>query len=100
MENQEKLYNDRYQRAKQRVEEEKGFYGHLLTYSAVNLGLFLLNLITSPGHWWFYWPMLGWGIGLLIHGLGVFGRNWFYSDQWEERKIKEYMKKEEFDGRK
>ncbi|MFZ6051088.1 2TM domain-containing protein [Halocola ammonii] len=98
MDNHEKLYNDRYQRAKQRVEEEKGFYGHLLAYIAVNIGLFLLNLVTAPGHWWFYWPLLGWGIGLLIHGVGVFGRNWFFSEQWEQRKIKKYMNEEEDNG--
>ena len=33
----------------------------------VNGGLLAINLLSSPGHWWFYWPMLGWGIGLAAH---------------------------------
>ncbi len=38
----------RYEKARKRVEEIKGFYTHLLTYVLVNLALFVLNLITSP----------------------------------------------------
>ena len=29
--------------------------------------------ITSPDRFWFYWPMIGWGIGLAIHAVSVFG---------------------------
>ena len=84
----------RYERARKRVEEMRGFYAHLLTYVLVNLGLFVLNLVTSPGSFWFYWPLLGWGIGLLAHALSVFGPQRFWGSAWEERKIKELMEKD------
>jgi hypothetical protein len=67
MENQEA-----YQRAKQRVEAKFGFYIHLAVYLVVNGLLLTINLLTAPGEYWFLWPLLGWGIGLLFHGLGVF----------------------------
>lgn len=28
--------------------------------------LFVINLMTSPGHWWIQWPALGIGIAWLI----------------------------------
>ncbi len=89
-------YNEeeRYYQAKKRVEEIKGFYGNLIAYVVVNLGLMVLNLLTSPNHLWFFWPMLGWGIGVVFHGLKVFNYSPFFNKEWEERKIREYMDKE------
>lgn len=40
---------------------------HGVTYGAVNAGLLLINLLTSPGFLWFLFPVAGWGIGLLHH---------------------------------
>ena len=81
-----------YERAVKRVKELKGFYGNLISYCIVIPFLVILNLMTSPRELWFYWPMLGWGIGLLAHGMNVFaiGRN------WEEKKIQEIMNKDNF----
>lgn len=62
-----------YKRAKMRVGAIRGFYQHLQTYVLVNSFLFVLNLLTSPGDWWFYWPLLGWGIGLVSHAVSVYG---------------------------
>ena len=94
--NMEINYNEeeRYYQAKKRVEEIKGFYGNLIAYVVVNIGLMVLNLLTSPNHLWFFWPMLGWGIGVVFHGLKVFNYSPFFNKEWEERKIREYMDKE------
>jgi len=86
--------DERYEKAKKRVEEIKSFYTHLFVYIVVNLGLFLLDVLTSPGKLWFYWVLIGWGIGLAIHGLNVFGTQKILGEDWEERKIKEIMGKE------
>src|ERR687896_1928772 len=66
----------RYERAHARVQAIKGFYIHASVFVVVNIGLFVINALTSGlggGVWWFYWPLLGWGIGLGAHALGVFG---------------------------
>jgi len=94
MKGQKANEQESYERAKKRMEEVKSFYSHLLVYIAVNAGLFLLNIVTSPGHLWFYWPLIGWGIGLSIHGVSVFGTQKLLGKDWEERKIKEIMEKE------
>jgi len=83
--------DDRYRRAKRRVNEIKGFYSHLATYSGVIGLLFLIDLMTG-GVWWFYWPLLGWGIGIVVHAFRVFGAGWLGSD-WEQKKIRELMNK-------
>lgn len=82
----------KYQEAKQRVEEIKGFYFHLITYILINAVLIVINLLTSPEYLWFIWPLIGWGIGLVIHAFSVF--SCFLGKSWEERKIKEIMEKD------
>ena len=86
---------ERYFQAKKRVEEIKGFYGNLIAYIVVNIGLMVINLLTSPEYLWFFWPMLGWGIGVLFHGMKVFNYMPFLGKEWEDKKIKEFMDKEE-----
>ena len=86
---------ERFFKAQKRVEEIKGFYGNLIAYIVVNIGLLVLNLMTSPNHLWFYWPLLWWGIGVFFHGMKVFNFMPFFSKDWEEKKIKEFMEKEE-----
>lgn len=65
-----------YRRAKARVEERLGFYRHATIYVVVNLFLIGLNWIRTPDHWWAVWPVFGWGIGLLAHGLSVYSYRW------------------------
>jgi hypothetical protein len=62
----------RYDRAHARVQALKGFYIHASAYVLVNIALFVINVLVGGG-WWFYWPLLGWGIGLGVHALAVFG---------------------------
>lgn len=82
----------RYDEARERVEQIKGFYANLGAYSAVNLGLFTIDLATDGGPW-FYWPLLGWGLGLFAHWVNVFGVDGIFKT-WEERKIRELMEQE------
>jgi 2TM domain len=58
-------------RARKRVAMKLGFYMHLLVYVCVNAGLMLLNAVQG-GHRWSVWPLMGWGLGLAIHGLVTF----------------------------
>jgi hypothetical protein len=84
----------KYQKAKERVEAIKGFYIHLTVYVVVNLILFSINMIVSPDGLWFFWPLMGWGVGFVFHALSVFGFLPRFGANWEERKIREIMEKE------
>ena len=44
-----------------------GFYIHLTVFVLVNALLVGVNLLTSPEHLWFQWPLIGWGLGILLH---------------------------------
>jgi sensor histidine kinase YesM len=83
--------NSAYYRAKKRVEELKGFYGNLISYCCVIPLLIFINLTYSPQFQWFWFSAAGWGFGLIMHALKVFG----YSSNWEERKIKEILQRED-----
>lgn len=79
-----------YYRAKKRVEELKGFYGNVISYCCVMPFLIFINLRYSPGFQWFWFSALGWGFGVVMHAFKVYG----YSSNWEERKIREILEKE------
>ena len=76
------------------MKELKGFYTHATAFVLVNIGLFVINLLVG-GAWWFFWPLIGWGIGLGVHALNVFGFRGELGRDWEERKTRELMDQEE-----
>ncbi len=84
--------DERYRLAKRRVRVLKGFYIHLATYIAVMALLLLIDFLTGGG-WWFYWPLLGWGIGIVAHAFTVFGIRGFLGSDWEEKKTRDLMNK-------
>ncbi len=85
------IYNENmaFMRAKDRVEKLKGFYGNLISYCCVIPVLVFINLKTG-GFQWFWFPIFGWGMGLIFHAVETFG----YGKSWEERKIQEILNKD------
>lgn len=88
------------ERARKRVEEIKGFYVHLGVYLIVNAALFTIDMITSPGTLWFYWPLMGWGIGVAIHAFALVTEGRLLGPEWEEMKVHEILQREEIRVRK
>ena len=86
-----RMDEEKYKRAKKRVEEIRGFYEHLFSYVGVNVVLITINLVTSPSDLWFYWVTVFWGIGLFWHAMGVFAFHKFAGSSWEKKKIRELM---------
>jgi hypothetical protein len=94
--------NRKYIRAKKRVDQLKGYYGHLTSYILVNIFISAFSIIndmkdgdtlnqalfeTNDHQLWLWW-----GIGIAFHTYGVFGaRLLFMNKNWEDKKIKEYM---------
>lgn len=85
----------RYQRAKEKVENIKGFYGNLTAYIIVISLLALINYNTTSFPWVIF-PAVGWGLGVTAHGLSVFGFLPFVGKDWEERKIRQFMEQDSF----
>lgn len=85
---------ERYKKASKKVEELKGFYGHLITFVLVNAAIMGINLYFSPKYLWFFWVVFGWGIGLFFHAMKIFNFFPFMNKDWEEKKIKQFMEEE------
>ena len=81
--------NTAYIKAKERVEKLKGFYGNLISYCCVIPVLVFINLSTG-GFQWFWFPMMGWGLGVCFHAFDTFG----YGKSWEDKKIQQILNKE------
>ena len=89
----------KYQEALKRVKKIKGFYTHAIVYVIINVMIVIINIQSlNEGETYFqfknFMTAFFWGIGLLAHGLSVFVPNWIMGQNWEERKIKEFMEKE------
>ena len=81
---------ERLAHARRRVEALKGFYLHLFIFALVLAGLAIINA-AAGGPWWVLWVLLGWGIGVLAHAFAVLGQGSRVIDDWEERKLKEFL---------
>jgi hypothetical protein len=81
--------HERTVRAARQVDVRIGFYIHFLVFLLVCAGLVVVNWLTTPDIWWAQWPFLGWGIGVLGHGLCAFGSGPNFISQWRLRKIRE-----------
>jgi len=86
--------NSRYIKAVERVGKMKEFYQNLVTFVIMMPVLIFINMRFSPGFHWFWFPMMGWGIGIIFHGLEAYNYSFFLGKNWEERKIKELMNDE------
>ncbi len=92
--------DSQYDIAYKRVKRIKGFYIHALIFVLVNGFNIISNIDLNSEHKGYFWnweafsiPLL-WGIGLLAHGLSVFGHDMLFGANWEQKKIQEFMDKE------
>ncbi|MFK7748403.1 MAG: 2TM domain-containing protein [Kordia sp.] len=102
IDNQDKEKAERYLRAEKKVENIKGFYIHLLVYICVNLYISIKKISRNLDNGetfeeaffdigtYFVW--MAWGIGLAFHAFNIFVKDGKLGRNWEERKIREYMK--------
>ncbi|NRB83014.1 MAG: 2TM domain-containing protein [Winogradskyella sp.] len=88
--------NDDYVRARNRVEELKAFYYSLISYCLVIPFLvFIWYQFSRHTIQWFWFPMLGWGISLIIQAYRVYVDNGAFGANWEKKKIEEYMRQDD-----
>lgn len=72
-------------------EEKRGFLIHLVVYVLINAMLIAINFIYSPEAIWFFYPLLGWGIGITAHYLNAV--------HWIERDLKKKEAEAEYRAR-
>ena len=89
------------ERARARAKAQREFYRHLIIYVLVCTFLVILDLSNDdPGNPerflglnWAFWPVIGWGAAVAIHGFKTFVGT-ASADRWEERKVQQLYEKE------
>ena len=72
------------ERAIKRLKKRRDFSGHLLVYVLVNAFLVVIWAMTNPdGFFWPVFPIVGWGIGVVLNAWDVY-RN----DEFDEEQIR------------
>ncbi len=73
------------------VRKLRGLYSHMISYVLVMSGLAAINLILMPQHIWFIFPLLGWGLGLTSHAIGVLNILPWFGPEWERRQVEKRL---------
>ncbi len=91
------MREDIYKKAEKRVKAKKAFYSHLAAYISVAMFFFIMNMVTlgENPRLWFFFPMLPWGVGLLIHYFATFGLPFSgaLSENWEKEEMERELRK-------
>ena len=97
---------DRLKRAKERLDQLKGFYIHLTVYLVINsiiLMNFVIRSLNSDYDFWTFPSFITaffWGIGLFFHAANVFNILPFYGKNWERRQIEKFMMEDQQESQK
>ncbi|WP_448212408.1 2TM domain-containing protein [Colwellia sp. MEBiC06753] len=76
------------------VQGLKEFYLHLIMFSTVMPILVAVNLVLTPNYQWFWWVLMGWGIGLCSHAIGTFDLINIFNSDWEKKQIEKRIGRE------
>ena len=77
------------ERAIKRLKKRRDFAGHLLVYVLVNTFIVLIWFMSgSDGFFWPVFPIVGWGIGVVMNAWDVY-RN----DEFDEMQIRREMER-------
>lgn len=66
------MENDLEEVARKRVQARMSFVVHFAMYAVANVGMFAIWFLSGRGYPWFLWPLMGWGIGVVAHFIGIF----------------------------
>jgi len=75
------------------VRDIKGFYSHLIVYLVSIVAMFGSSFFFETDHPWYIWPALGWGMGVIAHGLAVFEVFSLFGANWEKRQVEKRLRR-------
>lgn len=70
------------ERALKRLKKRRDFFAHLLVYALVNGFIVVIWAVTSRGFFWPIFPIVGWGIGVVMNAWDV-----WRGEEFSERAI-------------
>ena len=79
--------------ARRYVRRKRVFYMILGIWLALSLMWFLIDLLDDRRLNWFFWPMMGTGIGVAITGIVLMGFGGLFGPEWERRQVEGYLRR-------
>ena len=79
--------------ARRHVRRKRIFYIVLGVWLALCVMWFVIDMTDDSSSLWFYWPMFGSGIGVVITGIVLLGIGGFFGADWERREIDKYLRR-------
>jgi hypothetical protein len=67
------------------------FYTIVGIYLSLSLMWFAIDLLDDSSGYWFYWPMLGTGLGVIVTGVVLGGLGGLFGTDWERRQVDRYL---------
>jgi 2TM domain len=77
--------------ARQWVRRKRILFTIVGVYAALSVMWLIIDLADDSSGFWFYWPMLGTGIGVAITAVVLLGVGGVFGVDWEQREIDRYM---------
>ncbi len=75
------------------VQNLKGFHLYWITALLVLPCLYALNIYLTPNVLWVAWAAAGWGMGLVLHALTMYGLFGVFNTKWERRAVEKRLNK-------
>ena len=73
------------------VNNLKAFHMNWITFIIIMPFLYVLNIKLSPDFLWVVIVGIGWGFGIVLHALVMFGLFSIFGGAWEQREFQKYM---------
>jgi 2TM domain len=81
----------RREEARRWVRRKRIFYTVVGIYLSLSVMWFAIDLLDDSSGYWFYWPMLGTGLGVLLTGVVLGGVGGLFGKDWERHQVEKYL---------
>ena len=72
-----------------RLRKKRDFLAHLLAYVLINGSVLIIWALTGSGFFWPVFPMLAWGVGLVLHAWDIYRQPLSEQQiQWEMKRMR------------
>jgi 2TM domain len=83
----------RREEARRWVRRKRIFYTVVGIYLCLSLMWFTIDLLDDSSGFWFYWPMLGTGLAVIVTGVVLGGLGGLFGANWERREVDKYLRR-------
>jgi hypothetical protein len=83
--------NESLEEARRYVRRKRIFFTVLGIWIALCLMWFTIDMLDDSSSFWFYWPMLGTGIGVAITAIVLLGVGGLLGVDWERKEIEKFL---------